>query len=86
MEMPLSGPTFDDRYQVILRGRLCGVGDDLGHVEVTLQVMPRGSFEIQCVSLYCYDVKRKENSPCNQVAIECGRYEAVEVSEGAVTN
>lgn len=43
MEMPLPGPSFDDRCQVILRRRHCGVGDDLGHVDVTLQ--PAGNAE-----------------------------------------
>jgi len=65
MEMPLPGPTFDDRYQVILRSRHCGVGDGLGHVdvtlEVTLEVTLRGSFKKQCLSLSCYDVERQEN-------------------------
>ena len=61
MEMPLPGPSFDDFYQVILRRRHCGVGDDLGHVGVTLPVKLRGSFIKQCLSLSCYDVERQVN-------------------------
>ena len=61
MEMPLPGPTFDDRYQVILRSRHCGVDDDLGHVDVTLRVTLRGSFKKQCHPLSCYDVEKQEN-------------------------
>jgi hypothetical protein len=62
MEMPLPGPTSDDRYQVILRSRHCGMGDDLGHVDVMLQVTLRGSFKKQCLSLSYYDVETQENA------------------------
>jgi hypothetical protein len=77
--MPLPGPIFDDRYQVILRSRHCGVGDDLGHVDVTLQVTLTGSFRNN-VSPYLFTMSRDRRiSPWNQIAIECGRYEAMEV-------
>jgi hypothetical protein len=79
MEMPLPGPAFDDRYQVILRSRHCGVGDDLGHVDVTLEVTLRGSFKNNVSRYLVTTSSDRRMSPCKQVAIECGRYEAVEV-------
>jgi hypothetical protein len=81
MEMPLPGPTFDDGYQIILGSRHCGVGDDLGHVDVTLQVTLRGSFKKQCLSYLVTTSRDRRIGPCNQVEIECGRYEAVEVKK-----